>query len=95
MLDQALSDAEATLGATIWKNRFWESLSGLPINNRQHAMLSRLLEGFEGKLTTSKWAQITKCSQDTALRDIADLIRRGILVQDAAGGRSTSYSLAQ
>lgn len=95
VLDQALSDAEAALGTTIQKSQFWESLSGLPINNRQRAMLSRLLEGFEGKLTTSKWAQITKCSQDTALRDIADLIRHGILVQDAAGGRSTSYNLAK
>lgn len=95
VLDRALSDAETILDATIRKSRFWESLSGLPINNRQHAMLSRLLEGFEGKLTTSKWAQITKCSQDTALRDIADLMRRGVLLQDAAGGRSTSYRLAR
>ena len=95
VLDRALSDAETILDATIRKSRFWESLSGLPINGRQHAMLSRLLEGFEGKLTTSKWAQITKCSQDTALRDIADLMRRGVLVQDAAGGRSTSYRLAR
>lgn len=95
VLDHALSDAEATLGATMRKSRFWQSLSGLPINNCQHAMLSRLLYGFQGKLTSSKWAQITKCSQDTALRDIADLIRHGVLVQDAAGGRSTSYSLAK
>lgn len=94
VLDRALSDAETTLGATIRKSRFWERLSGLPVNGRQHAMLSRLLEGFEGRLTTSKWAQITECSQDTALRDIADLMRRGVLVQDAAGGRSTSYRLA-
>ncbi len=95
VLDRALSDAETALGATIRKSQFWESLSGLPINHRQHAMLNRLLEGFEGKLTTSKWAQLAKCSQDTALRDIAGLIRRGILVQDAAGGRSTSYRLAR
>ena len=94
VLDRALSDAETTLGATIRKSRFWERLSGLPVNGRQHATLSRVLEGFEGRLTTSKWAQITKCSQDTALRDIADLMRRGVLVQDAAGGRSTSYRLA-
>jgi Fic family protein len=57
-------------------------------------MVNRLLEGFEGKLTSSKWAKIEKCSQDTALRDIEDLIERGVLVKDAAGGRSTSYSLA-
>ncbi len=94
VLVRALSDAETTLGATIRKSRFCERLSGLPVNGRQHAMLSRLLEGFEGRLTTSKWAQITKCSQDTTLRDIADLMRRGVLMQDAAGGRSTSYRQA-
>ena len=94
MLDRALSDAETTLGATIRRSRFWEGMSSLPINHRQHAMLSRLLEGFEGKLTTSKWARLAKCSQDTALRDTAGLIRHGILVQDAAGGRSTGNRLA-
>jgi Fic family protein len=57
-------------------------------------MINRLLNGFVGKLTSSKWAKIAKCSQDTALRDIDDLVKRGILVKDAAGGRSTSYSLA-
>jgi Fic family protein len=56
-------------------------------------MVNRLLDGFEGKLTSSKWAQLTKCSQDTALRDIDDLIAKGVLAKDAAGGRSTSYSL--
>jgi Fic family protein len=56
-------------------------------------MLNRLLDGFEGKLTSSKWAKIEKCSPDTALRDITDLVERGILRQDAGGGRSTSYSL--
>ena len=95
VLDRALSDAEAALGATIRKSRFWEDLSGLPLNQRQRAMLNRLLDGFEGKLTSSKWAQMAKCSQDTALRDIADLVKRGIIVQEAAGGRSTSYRLAQ
>lgn len=57
-------------------------------------MLNRLLDGFEGKLTSSKWAKLAKCSQDTALRDILELVERGILVRDAGGGRSTSYSLA-
>jgi Fic family protein len=60
---------------------------------RQQAMIDRLFTGFEGKLTSSKWAQIAKCSQDTALRDIDDLLARGVLTKDAAGGRSTSYSL--
>ena len=91
--DQALSDADGILAATIRKAQFWEEMAELPINQRQREMLNRLLDGFEGKLTSSKWAQITKCSQDTALRDIGDLTGRGLLVQDAAGGRSTSYSL--
>jgi Fic family protein len=56
-------------------------------------VLNQLLDGFAGKLTTSKWAKLTKCSQDTAYRDILDLIERGALVRDPAGGRSTSYSL--
>ena len=93
VLDQALSDADGILAATIRKGQFWNGMAELPINQRQQEMLNRLLDGFEGKLTSSKWAQITKCSQDTALRDIGDLTGRGILVQDAAGGRSTSYSL--
>ena len=94
VLDQALSDAEAALGATIRKGRFWEGLAGLPINARQRAMLARLLDGFEGKLTTSEWALLAKCSQDTALRDIGGLVRQGVLVQEEAGGRSTGYRLA-
>ena len=63
-------------------------------NDRQRDMVNRLLDGFNGKLTTSKWAKIEKCSQDTALRDIDDLLTRGVLIKDAAGGRRTSYSLA-
>ena len=93
VLDGALADAEATLAATIRKGRFWDSLAGRPLNERQRTMLNRLLDGFKGKLTTTKWAQITRCSQDTALRDITALISQGVLVQDPAGGRSTSYSL--
>ncbi len=63
-------------------------------NERQRDMINRLLDGFEGKLTSSKWATIEKCSQDTALRDISDLLERRILQRDEGGGRSTSYSLA-
>ena len=63
-------------------------------NERQREMVNRLLNGFEGKLTSSKWAKLAKCSQDTALRDIEDLIGKQVLVKDDAGGRSTSYSLA-
>jgi Fic family protein len=63
-------------------------MTGVPINKRQHKMLGRVIDGFEEKLTTSKWAQIAKCSQDTALRDIVSLVEHGILLQDAAGGRA-------
>jgi Fic family protein len=75
------------------KARFWEVHAGESFNDRQRKIVNRLLNGFEGKLTSSKWASLAKCSQDTANRDINDLVRRGILRKDAAGGRSTSYSL--
>jgi Fic family protein len=75
------------------KARFWEKHGRIPFNERQRAITNLLLNGFEGKLTTSKWAVLGKCSQDTALRDIGDLIKRGVLAKDAGGGRSTSYSL--
>ena len=93
VLDRALSDADAILAAILRKGRFWERMAGLPVNKRQREMLNRLLDGFEGRLTSSKWARIAGCSQDTALRDIGGLIGHGVLVQDAAGGRSTSYGL--
>ncbi len=93
-LGRAIRGARTTLAAVLAKARFWESIAVHPINERQRVMLNRLLDGFEGKLTTSKWAKLTKCSQDTALRDVADLIDHGILVRSAAGGRSTSYELA-
>ena len=65
------------------------------MNERQRLVLNRLLDGFEGKLTTSKWAKLAKCSHDTALRDILPLVERGILVRNPEGGRSTSYALAE
>jgi Fic family protein len=70
------------------------SLPAAPLNNRQRMMMNKLIDDFEGKVTSSKWAKITKCSPDTALRDIEGLIAEGILRKDAAGGRSASYSLA-
>jgi Fic family protein len=76
------------------KARYWEKLRDVPLNERQRLVIGRLLEGFEGKLTTSKWATLTKSSTDTALRDIQQLVERGVLVKNQAGGRSTSYSLA-
>jgi Fic family protein len=94
-LDRAFDRAETILGAVLKKVRFWQKHAGATFNERQRAMIDRLLNGFEGKLTSSKWAQLTKCSQDTALRDIDDLIAKGVLTRDAAGGRSTSYLLAE
>jgi Fic family protein len=78
----------------IAKARYWEKLRDVPLNERQRLVINRMLEGFEGKLTTSKWAAFTKSSNDTALRDIQQLVERGVLVRNKAGGRSTSYSLA-
>ncbi len=96
-LDRAISATETTLSAVFRKAAFWDKHAigeGGTINARQQKMLNKLFDGFEGKLTTTKWAMIAKCSQDTAQRDIQALIDQGILVKDAAGGRSTSYSLA-
>jgi Fic family protein len=92
-LDRAIGSAQETLGAVLGKARFWERFAKEPLNERQIKVLNRLLDGFEGKLTTSKWAKIAKCSQDTAYRDILDLMDRDALQKDAGGGRSTSYSL--
>ncbi|MFC0218680.1 Fic family protein [Pseudochelatococcus lubricantis] len=92
-LDRAFDGAETTLAKVFGKARFWERHAGAAFNDRQRDMLNRLLNGFEGKLTTSKWAAIEKCSQDTALRDIDDLVGRDILRKEPAGGRSTSYAL--
>ena len=93
-LDRAIDAAESVLANVLRKARFWDKHAGAAFNQRQRDMLGRLLQGFEGKLTSSKWAKIQKCSQDTALRDIDDLVGRGILRKDAGGGRSTSYSPA-
>jgi Fic family protein len=92
-LERAIDGAEATLGKVLAKARFWEVVKQEPLNERQRAIINRLLDGFEGKLTSSKWATITKSSQDTALRDINDLVERRVLIRDVGGGRSTSYSL--
>ena len=89
----AIDGAETLLGGVMAKARFWDKLKGVSLNERQRKVLNRLLDGFEGRLTTSKWAKLTKSSQDTATRDIQNLIVRGILERSAEGGRSTSYSL--
>ena len=92
-LERALLGAEVTLETVLRKARFWKTHAQADLNERQRLMLNRLLDGFTGKLTSSKWAVLVKCSQDTALRDITDLLERGILRRDAAGGRSTGYVL--
>ena len=92
-LKHAITSSEKLLEAVLMKANFWKTHAGESFNERQRTIINRLLDGFEGKLTSSKWAKLTKCSQDTALRDISDLLNRGILSKDEAGGRSTSYEL--
>ncbi len=94
-LGRAINGAQTVLAAVLRKARFWQELRAVPLNARQRVMLNRLLDGFEGNLTTSKWGKIAKCSSDTALRDIVELVERGILVRNPAGGRSSSYALAK
>jgi len=91
-LHRAVDQAQHTLDAVLAKTRFWQRVAGTPMNERQVKLLNSLLDGFEGKLT-SKWAAIAKCSPDTALRDITDLLERSVLRKSEAGGRSTSYEL--
>ncbi len=92
-LGRAFTATEQTLGTVMRKARFWERSAAFTLNERQRAMLNRLLDGFEGNLTTKKWALLTRSSHDTALRDIQALIEMGLLRQEPAGGRSTRYSL--
>ena len=92
-LTRAIEGAQTALSGVMERARYWEKLRDVPLNERQRLVINRLLVGFEGKLTTSKWAALTKSSGDTALRDIQQLVDRGILMRNPAGGRSTSYSL--
>lgn len=92
-LHRAVDQAHITLDAVLTKARFWQRRATMPLNERQVRLLNKLLDGFDGKLTSSKWAAIAKCSPDTALRDINDLLGRGVLRKTDAGGRSTSYEL--
>jgi Fic family protein len=95
-LHRAVDQAQHTLDAVLAKTRFWQRWAApgsAPLNERQVKLVNRLLDGFEGKLTSSKWAAIAQCSPDTALRDITDLLARGVLRKSDAGGRSTSYEL--
>jgi Fic family protein len=92
-LINALESTDTILTKVLFKGDFWNRHSKTIINERQKKLINRLLDGFEGKLTSSKWAKIAKCSKDTAIRDINDLINKDILQKDTAGGRSTSYEL--
>lgn len=92
-LNKAISGAESTLQSVLQKNHFWETHGEDDLNHRQRKILNLLLDDFKGSLTSSKWAILAKCSQDTASRDIEDLIKRKILIKNTGGGRSTSYSL--
>lgn len=93
-LGRAISGADASVSNVLRKAKTWERINEGPVNDRQRKVINRLLDGFEGKLTTSKYAKLAKCSPDSALRDIKALLERGVLVQDEGGGRNTSYRLA-
>ena len=92
---RAVDNAQETLGAVLHKSRLWSQINRRPVNERQRLVINRLLDGFKGVLSTSKYAKLAKCSTDTALRDIRELLDRGILIQNPGKGRSTSYRLAQ
>lgn len=92
--DKALESTNETLSEVIRKNRYWEHFAHQPVNERQRKLINMQFDGFFGKLTSSKWAKIAKCSPDTALNDIKDLLEKGMLVKNKEGGRSTNYSLA-
>jgi Fic family protein len=94
-LGHAIDGAQTALARVLGKARFWESMAETPLNRRQRVVLNLLLDGMEGKLTSSKWARLVKCSQDTAARDIQSLVELGVLVRNPEGGRSTSYSLIE
>jgi Fic family protein len=95
-LGRAVAGAEDGLASVLRKAKTWERInSQSPVNERQRKVINRLLDGFEGKLSTSKYAKLAKCSTDTALRDIGILLKRGVLIQETGGGRNTSYRLAE
>lgn len=94
-LNRSLLATDETLAVVLHKARFWEKHSATPLNQRQRLILNKLLDGFEGNLTSSKWAKIAKTSTDTALRDIQDLLQKKIVEKEVGGGRSTSYILSK
>lgn len=94
-LGRVIDRAQETLSGVLRKARIWEKANAAKINERQHKVLARMLDGFEGHLNTSKYAKLAKCSNDTALRDIRGLLDEGLLIQNPGGGRSTSYRLVE
>ncbi len=93
-LDRTIEDADKTLKSVLHKAKLWQRINPNPVNERQRKVINRMLDNFKGNLTTSKYAKLAKCSNDTALRDIRELQERGIIVKNPGGGRSTSYRLA-
>lgn len=94
-LGRAIDGSDQALAAVLHKAKLWQRINPKPVNERQRLVINRLLDDFKGYLTTSKYAKLAKCSPDTALRDIRELLGRGILLQNPGGGRSTSYRLAE
>lgn len=94
-MHRALMVTDETMKRVLQKTNFWDKHKETDINSRQRLMLNKLYDGFDGKLTSSKWAKIAKCSADTALRDIKDLVEKGILKQEEQGGRSTNYQMIE
>jgi len=93
-LDRTIENADKALGSTLHKAKLWQQINRRPVNERQRNVINRMLDNFKGHLTTSKYAKLAKCSTDTALRDIHELVERGIIIKNPGGGRSTSYRLA-
>jgi len=92
-LEAALINTEESISTVLQKAAFWDKYRLVAMNERQIKIVNLLWDGFDGKLTSSKWGKITKCSADTALRDIQDLITKGVLRKTDEGGRSTNYEL--
>ena len=92
-LEKSIKRSLALIDNTLAKSVYWDKFRDVEINERQRKIINRLWDGFEGKLTSSKWAKICSCSQDTAIRDIKDLLSKGMLLDSGEGGRSTNYIL--
>jgi Fic family protein len=93
-LDRAFLGTNDMLSNVLLKARFWEKHASVNLNDRQKLIINRMLTGIEGKMTSSKWAKMARCSKETAIRDIQDLISKSIMIKEEAGGRSTSYVLS-